>query len=226
MDLNKIFIALDYTDINKARKTVKNLGGDIVNYKIGHPLFSSCGYEIIEFLKAEGKKVFLDMKYFDIPSVIFSSVKNLVKQRIDFFTVHSLAGSDLLRGIAEITAGTETMPLAVTVLTSIPEEKLDEILLISREFKDVMQILVRRTIESGIRGIVCSPKEITFVKGISERLTVVTPGIRMEKDDRGDQSRVMTPDEAFKSGADFLVIGRSITDAPDPSKIIEYLKNS
>ncbi len=226
MDLSKIFVALDYTNIEHAKKIVYTLGKEITHYKVGHPLYSIAGNEIIRFLKYSGKKIFLDMKYFDIPSVIINAVNNLINLEIDYFTVHSLAGPDLLKALFEITNNTKTTPLAVTVLTSIPEEKIKDVLLIEKPFNDAMKALIKRIYESGIKGIVCSPKEIKLVKDFSSELITVTPGIRLPQDQRGDQNRTMSPAEAFREGADFIVMGRSITEADDPLRIIEYLKKT
>ncbi len=225
MDLNKIFVALDYQNFDDAKNLVETLGDDFNCYKVGQPLYTVAGNEIIKFLKDKGKRIFLDLKFFDIPSVIMKAAENLVKQKIDFFTVHSLAGSELLGEIAGIVKNSKTTPLGVTILTSIAESKIADVLLIEKDFNQTMKILINRVIDSGIPGLVCSPKEIDLVRSIDTKILIVTPGIRLEKDNVGDQSRIMTPGEAMKAGSNYLVMGRSITGASSPKQIAEQLKS-
>lgn len=225
MDLNKIFVALDYQNFDDAKKLVETLGEDFKCYKVGQPLYTVAGNKIIKFLKDKGKRIFLDLKFFDIPSVIMKAAENLVKQEIDFFTVHSLAGSELLGEITGIVKNSKTTPLGVTILTSIAESKIADVLLIEKDFNQTMKILINRIIDSGISGLVCSPKEINLVRSIDTKTLIVTPGIRLEKDSVGDQSRIMTPGEAIKAGSNYLVMGRSITGSQDPMQIVEQLKS-
>lgn len=223
MDLSKIFVALDYTNPDDAKKMINKLGDRFSAYKIGHPLFTSSGFEVIDYLKKKNKTVFLDLKFFDIPSVIIKAVQNLVEKEIDFFTVHSLAGERLLNDIARVTENTKTKPLGVTILTSFSQDELQSQLLIEQPFKETMIILINRIKNSGIQGLVCSPREIELVKKITEDLLIVTPGIRLDITNNGDQARTTTPSRAINAGADYLVIGRSITSADNLEDVINLL---
>ena len=206
--MNKIILALDVFDLKKAEKLVKDLSPYIDIFKVGPILFLQSGKEIIKMINDNGKKVFLDLKFHDIPATVQRSVMSARDLGIYSLTVHSCGGEEMLK----LAVSVENRPKiwAVTVLTSqttIPEE------------------VVRRAKlakESGVDGVISSPLEIVTIKNAcGKEFEVVTPGIRPVKVN-DDQKRVATPESAIKAGANYIVVGRPIIEAENP---IEVAKN-
>ncbi len=226
-DDNKIFVALDvkkekYFELKFKLKSAKA-------FKIGYPLFFEIGKEEIINLKNDGKTIFLDFKFFDIPNTMIESSKKLVKIGVDFFTVHTLAGEEHLKKlVAEVKNIDESVKiLGVTVLTSQTEEYTKK-LKINANLKDFVLHLAKIADSSGIDGIVCSPLELeVLLKNFGKRFIYVTPGIRPSWAQKNDQKRTLTPKEAFMKGADYIVIGRPITKSQKPEiafkKLLEEL---
>lgn len=211
---DRLIFALDVEDVAQARAWVERLGDSVQFYKIGLQLFMADGYfGFIDWLTARGKKVFVDLKFFDVPETVRLAVRQLRNRPITFATVH---GNDKIMEAAAAEKGNLQI-LAVTVLTSLDRGDLDDL-----GFKcDVEQLVLsraRRALKLGCDGVVCSGLEAGKLRAdLGPKFMVVTPGIRPVTNDRvDDQKRVVTVREAFQNGADYIVVGRPIKNAPDP----------
>ncbi|MFC1566840.1 orotidine-5'-phosphate decarboxylase [bacterium] len=229
MSMDKIIAALDYNSGDEALKLVDLLGGKISFYKVGSVLFTTEGPQMIRELKKRGKKVFLDLKYHDIPNTVKHAVESAIKLEVDMITLHTLGGYVMMKeAVSAVKNQDEYKPilLGVTVLTSMREGDLDNIG-INRSVEKQVKKLAKAAKNAGIKGIVCSSHEIETIKHVykDDELTLVIPGIRPTFAQKGDQKRVATPSEAFKLGADYLVVGRPITQALDPLEAVEKLES-
>jgi len=202
--MKKTILALDVYDIEKAQKLISDTKEFIDIYKVGPVLFLQAGKEIIKILKDNGKEIFLDLKFHDIPATVKRSVESAKELGVYSLTVHSSGGEEMLKAAASVPDRPKIW--AVTVLTSqttMPEEVIKRALLAK---------------SCGIDGVIASPLEITAIKKeCGKEFNVVTPGIRPAKAD-DDQKRVATPEEAIKNGADFIVVGRPILEAANPKE--------
>jgi orotidine-5'-phosphate decarboxylase len=220
----RLIFALDVPDGASARKLVGKLGEAVQFYKLGLELFTAGGYfELLDWLAAQGKKVFVDLKFFDIPATVAGAVRNLRGRGVTYATVHGL--SSIMEAAGQ--AKGEVKILAVTVLTSLDRRDVDEL----DTGVDVEQLVItraRRSLESGCDGVICSGQEAALVrKHVDRRLYVVTPGIRPAGDrPSDDQKRVVTVDQAFRDGADHIVVGRPIRDAADPRAAAESIQST
>lgn len=210
----RLIFALDVPSADEARRLVASLRDSVRFYKVGLELFASGGYfELIDWLVDEGKKVFADLKLFDVPETVASAVRQLRRRRITFTTVH---GNDGILEAACREKG-DLKILAVTVLTSLDQGDLKDL-----GFEvDVHRLVLsraRRALEIGCDGVVSSGQEARALKDeFGEKLIIVTPGIRpVENRPADDQKRVVTVEEAIRNGADYIVVGRPIRNAPDP----------
>ena len=229
----KIIVALDVGTKKEAFSLVKQLEGVDI-FKVGLKLFTAEGPPLLDEIKAMGKKVFLDLKLHDIPNTVGEAVKSAVKHGAHMMTLHSSGGREMMeRAVlsaveeAKKQMTKEPLLLAVTVLTSLKNEQLEEIGMVSDTVSQVFR-LAHLAKEAGVKGIVCSPQEIEIVKKeFGEDILVVAPGIRPSWAAAHDQKRIMTPALAFQKGADYLVIGRPITEAPSPHEaFLKILKES
>lgn len=211
----RLIFALDVPDPESARALVEQLGDAVQFYKIGLELCMHDGYfDLLDWLIARGKKVFCDLKFFDVPATVGSAVRQLAKRGAHFATVH---GNQAIMEAAGAAKGEHLKILAVTVLTSLDRGDLDDL-----GFKvDVGELVLsraRRALEAGCDGVVSSGLEAPKLREfIDHRLLVVTPGIRpLDNRPEDDQKRVVTPTQAFENGADYIVVGRPIRNADDP----------
>ncbi|MGB9893468.1 MAG: orotidine-5'-phosphate decarboxylase [Candidatus Saccharicenans sp.] len=230
----KIIIALDVKNREEAKKVLESLPEAII-FKVGLELFTAEGPAILNLVKGYGKEVFLDLKLHDIPNTVAGAVRSAVRHEISMLTLHAAGGLEMMkRGLeaAREEAEKENQPvpliLGVTVLTSLRDSDLQEIGFSSNS-KDQVIRLARLAAEAGIEGIVCSPQEIEPLRAeLGNKVRIVTPGIRPSWAEAQDQKRIMTPAEAIQKGADFLVIGRPITQAIRPdeafSRVVEELE--
>ena len=214
MNKNPIIIALDVENAEQARALVKRLGDSVATYKVGMELYASAGMEFVRELTGEGKQVFLDMKFYDIGETVKRAVAQVARSGVRFLTVH---GSGTVMRAAVAGRGDAPLQLlAVTVLTSFDKDDLAD-LGYPCEVSDLVQLRVRKAMEAGVGGIVCSPLEVAAVRAIAgPDAVLVTPGVRSAGAGAGDQKRVATPAEAICNGANFLVIGRQVTRATEP----------
>lgn len=249
-DLNRIIIALDTPDEQKALRLVKLLQSKVTTFKVGLELFCSAGPGIVKKINDEGCKVFLDLKFHDIPNTVAGAARAAVSTGAFMFNVHASGGREMMRRAKEaldeayssmirspkLQKGMQAlhhtgMPrenekpkpllIAVTVLTSLDEEDLKDINITESPLEQAKE-LARLAKDCGLDGVVASPKEICAIrKAVGESFVIVTPGVRPSWAGAKDQKRVMTPTEALEAGADFLVIGRPITEASDPLKALD-----
>ena len=209
----RLIFALDLPTVDAARGMVDTLGESVQFYKLGLELFMAGGYfALVDVLIAQGKKVFVDLKFFDVPQTVERAVRRLDGRGVSFTTVH---GNDAILEAACSAKG-ETKILAVTVLTSLDAGDLED-LGFQCEPKELVLSRARRALAIGCDGVISSGLEAADLRrDLGDRLLIVTPGIRLGDDDHHDQARFATPTEAADAGADYLVVGRSITRAPDP----------
>lgn len=212
--MNPLIVALDVESAGQARDLVRRLGDSVNFYKIGMELYAAAGIEFVREMVAEGRQVFLDMKFYDIPETVRRAAAQVAHAGVRFLTVHGSAA--VMRGAVEGRAEAPLELLAVTVLTSFDRNDLAD-LGYRCEIGELVALRVRRAMEAGMNGIVCSPLEAARVRLIAgPDAIIVTPGVRSAGTARADQKRVATPLEAIQAGANFLVIGRQVTRADDP----------
>lgn len=220
-DRDRLIFALDVDSSERARALAGTLGDSVTFYKVGLELAMAPGYfELVDWLKARGKKVFVDVKLFDVPATVAAAVRRLCARDIDFVTVHGN------QGIMEAAAAARNGPtriLAVTALTSLDQGDLDD-LGFECDVATLVLSRARRALAAGCDGVVSSGLEVERLRAEApDRLLAVTPGIRPVRNDApaDDQKRVMTPTAAITAGADYLVVGRPIRDAADPAAAAE-----
>ena len=220
----RLIFALDVADAESARQLVARLGDAVQFYKIGLELFMTGGYfELLDWLKQQHKKVFVDLKFFDIPATVQAAVRQLAQRGADFCTVHG--NQAIMEAAAEIKGDLKV--LAVTVLTSLDRGDLDDL----GFHCDVEQLVLsraRRALQAGCDGVVSSGMETAKLRAfIDQRLLVVTPGIRpVDNRPDDDQKRAVTAEQAFRNGADYIVVGRPIRKAPDPRAAAEEIQKT
>lgn len=210
----RLIVALDVPDVDEALALVDQLGDSVKFYKIGMELFMTDGYfALLDDLVKRGKKVFVDLKFFDVPATVGSAIRQLSSRGATFATVH---GNQAVMEAAGANKGNLKV-LAVTVLTSLDRGDLDD-LGFACDVEKLVLSRARRALEAGCDGVVSSGLEAAALRSeIGPRLMVVTPGIRpVENRPVDDQKRVVTPAQAFRNGADYIVVGRPIRDAADP----------
>ncbi|MBI5906391.1 MAG: orotidine-5'-phosphate decarboxylase [Deltaproteobacteria bacterium] len=213
---DRIIVALDTDSPEAALATVKALSGEVGMFKVGMELFPRGGPELVRRIREAGHGVFLDLKFHDIPNTVAGAVRSAAALGCRFATVHASGGRAMLAAAAEAAKGTGTTVLAVTVLTSLDDADLADVGFSSGS-ADAVQRLAGLAVASGAGGIVCSAKEVASVRArVGPAVVLVTPGVRMPGEDAGDQKRVVTPADAIRRGADYLVVGRPITKAADP----------
>jgi len=213
---DRLIVALDVPNAAEARRLAGQIGEAAGFFKVGKQLFTAEGPQIVRDLVASGRRVFLDLKFHDIPNTVAGAVTSAVELGVSMLTVHASGGSRMLRAAVEA-AGTGPMVLAVTVLTSLGDADLSEIGVAGRP-RDLVLRLAGLARTSGCTGIVASPNEAAEIRGeLGTGFAIVTPGIRPAGSQTGDQARIATPAEAIRAGATHLVVGRPITGVPDPA---------
>jgi orotidine-5'-phosphate decarboxylase len=228
MNNSPIIIALDVETSAQARKLVSALGDVVSFYKVGLELYTAAGMDMVRELKAQGHRVLLDLKLYDIGETVKRAVAQVSRSAADFLTVH--ASVAVMQAAAQGRENSDLRLLAVTVLTSVDEADLRRDGY-SCGVAELVALRVRNAMEARMDGIVCSPLEVAAVRAIAgPRAVLVTPGVRSAGAGAGDQKRVATPAEAIASGADYLVMGRQVTRATDPrgevQRILEEIESS
>ena len=210
---DRLIFALDVPDVARARALIEELGETVTFYKLGLELFLSGAYfELVDELKAAGKRVFADLKLFDVPATVGRAVAQLARQDVDFLTVH---GQDAMLAAAAANKG-QSRVLAVTALTSLDQGDLDD-LGFSCDIGRLVLSRARRALKLGCDGVISSGLEVSGLRdGVDPALVVVCPGIRPVAN-VDDQKRTMSIEQAFAAGADYVVIGRPIRDAESPA---------
>ncbi len=220
---DRLIAALDVPTADDARALVTRLGDSVGFYKIGMELLMAPGFfELLDWLKAQNKKVFVDLKFFDIPETVARAVKNLSERGADFCTIHG--NQSIMEAAAKAKSG-HTKVLAVTALTSLDQGDLAD-LGFQCDIAALVLSRARRALQAGCDGVVSSGLEVEQLRREAPReLICVTPGIRpVENRVEADQKRIMTPTAAITAGADYLVIGRPIRDAADPRAMAQAIQ--
>jgi orotidine-5'-phosphate decarboxylase len=223
MKNEKLIVALDVETAGKALDLVKQLHSVAGMFKVGSQLFTSVGPQIVRDILAHDSKVFLDLKFHDIPHQIAGAARSAAELGVSLFTIHASGGREMMsRAVASVNevaakGGVRSRVLAISILTSIDDAILSQIGVTSTPTESVLR-LVKLAETAGVDGVVASPQEIETIRRTvsSPEFLVVTPGIRPTTIAKGDQKRVATPAAAIAAGASYLVVGRPITGAPDP----------
>ena len=227
MDLTareRLVLALDVDDFKKAEELVGGLIDYVGAFKIGNQLFTAEGPKVVDMVNKKGGKVFLDLKFHDIPNTVARAAEVATKLGVSIFNVHTSGGYEMMKAAAEATAKIsqelairKPIILGVTLLTSINQEILEKEIGIIKRLEEQVVHLAKLAKASGLDGVVASSWEIKEIrKACGEDFVILTPGIRPAGQSSDDQKRVMAPQEAIKLGANFLVVGRPIRNAANP----------
>jgi orotidine-5'-phosphate decarboxylase len=215
----RIVVALDVADSADLTNLLAALRGQVGMFKIGMELFSALGPKAVDLVRKHGERVFLDLKFHDIPNTVASAVRSAARLGVDCLTVHVAGGSEMLRSAAAAAQAQTPSPavIGVTVLTSLSDADLGAIGL-QGPTESAVARLADLAISAGLAGLVCSPREVADVRArVGQTPWLITPGVRPAGTAVNDQQRIATPALAIASGADLLVVGRPITRAPDPA---------
>jgi orotidine-5'-phosphate decarboxylase len=225
MNSDRIIVPLDVPTLEAAIALVEQLP-QVSFWKVGLELFVSTGPEILQILKEQDKRIFLDLKFHDIPNTVMSACRSASQYGVDLLTIHATAGRSALKLAVEAMhqSHSSTKLVAITLLTSLISRDLAFDLKVPLELPDYVLQMALLAQESGIHGAVCSPQEVNQLREICDPdFLLICPGVRPSWSITGDQRRVMTPAAAIAAGADYLVIGRPITAAPSPQDAWEKI---
>lgn len=217
---DRLIVALDVPSAAQARQIVQTLGETVTTYKVGKQLFTAEGPQLVRDLIASGRKVFLDLKFHDIPNTVAEAVRSAAGLGVTMLNIHASGGSKMMRAAVEAAAQSATKPLvlAVTVLTSLSDADMQEIGVSGSARTQVLRLATLAR-NAGCGGIIASAQEASALRReLGEGFDIVVLGIRPAGADIGDQARVMTPREAIEAGATYLGVGRPIYQAADPAK--------
>ncbi|HMK61055.1 MAG TPA: orotidine-5'-phosphate decarboxylase [Dissulfurispiraceae bacterium] len=228
---DKLIIALDVSSADKALSIVDMLGEDVSTYKVGFELFVSSGPSVVERLHEKGKRVFLDLKFHDIPNTVSKAAVAAARMGVYMFNMHASGGVEMMKScrdrVEEICAKENLRRpkiIGVTALTSINGEMLKNELCVQHGVKAHVKHLSMLALKAGLDGVVASPQEISIIKNAcGNNFLVVTPGIRPSWTPPDDQHRTATPQAAFREGADYIVMGRGILKHEDPIRALELI---
>ena len=228
MDSKRVIVALDFPDAGAALAAAGRLDPALCRVKVGKELFVSAGPAIVGQLHERGFEVFLDLKFHDIPNTVAGACRAAARLGVWMLNVHASGGSAMMRAAREAVAAFPRPPLliGVTVLTSLSDADLGEVGFAGSAAANVGR-LARLAAASGLDGVVCSAQEAAMLReALGAGFVTVTPGIRLAGDAKGDQSRVVTPEDAVRLGAHYLVIGRPVTQAADPAATLQSIVRS
>jgi orotidine-5'-phosphate decarboxylase len=222
---DRLIVALDVKSRAAADKVVEQLGDAVSFYKVGLSLFTRCGPDIVKKLKQKDKRVFLDLKYHDIPNTVAQAVLAASALNVDLLTVHASGGARMIAAAREAVGDAGPRILAVTLLTSFGVDDTEQVWGKQlNSLREEVNRLAQLAHDAGAHGVIASPLE---AEGLKRRhgaeFLVVTPGIRPAGSEMGDQVRAATPADALKAGADYLVVGRPIIEAKDPRAVVAHM---
>jgi orotidine-5'-phosphate decarboxylase len=215
----KLIVALDVSTAAAAQKIVASVGDSALTYKVGMQLYTAEGPPVVRDLVASGRRVFLDLKYHDIPHSVAAAVREAAQLGVSMLTVHTSGGGKMLRAAVDSARAINPalLVLGVTVLTSLDENDLEKVGIRGSVVDEVLR-LSALALANGCRGIVASAREASTLRSeLGGEFAIVTPGVRPAGASHGDQVRVVTPAEAMAAGATYIVVGRPITEAADPA---------
>jgi orotidine-5'-phosphate decarboxylase len=215
----KLIVALDVSTAAAAQKIVAAVGDSALTYKVGMQLYTAEGPRVVRDLVASGRRVFLDLKYHDIPTTVAAAVHEAARLGVSMLTVHAAGGGKMLHAAVDAARANNPalLVLGVTVLTSLDENELEKVGFRGTVRDEVLR-LSAMALDNGCKGIVTSAREAAAVRAeLGHNFAIVTPGVRPAGSRHADQARVATPSEAIAAGASHIVVGRPITEAPDPA---------
>ena len=226
----KIIFALDVEHFSEAQQWVKLLKNQVGVFKVGKQLFTHAGPKVIDMILAKEQKVFLDLKFHDIPNTVAKAGEEATKHNVTMFNLHALGGFEMMkktveasRAVAKTLGVPKPLILAVTILTSMDEGTIKEVGIQGPILEQVGR-LASLALKAGVDGVVASPQEISIIRErCGDKFLIVTPGIRMPSGKIDDQKRTLSPKEAIAAGADYLVIGRPIKEAKDPLEAVRKI---
>jgi len=226
--MNNVIIACDFENKEKTMEFLKKMEGTNPYLKIGMELFYGEGPSIVTEIKELGFKVFLDLKLHDIPNTVRKAMRNCAKLGVDMVNLHAAGGIQMMKaakeGLVEGSNGNVPLLIAVTQLTSIDQETLETELLINETIEKTIETYAQNAKEAGLNGVVCSPLESSLIhNACGDEFLTVTPGIRLTSNTKDDQKRVTTPKLANELGSNFIVVGRSITNAENPKETYKMI---
>ena len=225
----RVIVALDFDNVEQANQLVEQLEPSACKLKVGKEMFTLFGPEFVKSLINKGFDVFLDLKFHDIPNTVAKACKAAAEMGVWMVNVHASGGAEMMRKAKqaiESSSHPQTKLIAVTVLTSMDQDQLKDVVPGVTPAEQVAK-LAALTADSGLDGVVCSAKEAVMLrKSLPESFLLVTPGIRPAGADVGDQKRVMTPLDAIEAGVSYLVMGRPITQADDPLATLARVNES
>ncbi len=224
----RVIAALDCDSMDAARRFADLVNPSTCRMKVGKELFTAVGPAVVEYLVGRNFDVFLDLKFHDIPNTVARACRTAASLGVWMINVHALGGRRMLEAAGEAIANSPRRPLvtAVTILTSLVREDLAEVGL-HGEVSDHVVRLARLACDAGLDGVVCSSREVSLLRReLPSEFLLVTPGIRPEGFSRDDQKRVMTPAEAIQVGANYLVVGRPLTESQDPAATLSLINNA
>ena len=217
-----IIVAVDESNIDSFKRVIDSLDNNLCMVKIGSVSFNALGHQAVLYAANKGFDIFLDLKLHDIPNTVKKSIEGLVSLPIKMLTIHTSGGKQMMQAAMHAAEGSNIKVFGVTALTSLSDTDTNKIY--KRDAVDQVEAMLDLAEESGIDGVVCSPHELHLIAA-RESLLSITPGIRL-RDSNDDQSRVMTPKEAIHLGANYIVVGRPITEAQDIKDALQEIHNS
>ena len=217
-----IIVAIDKTQLSSFKQTVDSLDSSLCMIKVGSVSFNAIGHEALTYVASKGFEIFLDLKLHDIPNTVKKSIEGLISLPIGMMTIHTSGGLEMMKAAKKAVSDTNIKIFGVTALTSLSDE--DTSTIFQRTASNQVKAMLDLAQEAQIDGVVCSPHELDLVLERKSLLSI-TPGIRLSES-ADDQSRVMTPKDAISKGADYIVIGRPITNAPNISEALQEIHNS
>lgn len=226
----RLIFALDVEHFAEAQKLLGLLKGHVGLFKVGKQLFTHSGPKVIDMIRNKGERVFLDLKFHDIPNTVAKAGEEATKLGSTMFTVHSMGGYEMMKGAVESSRNTakqlntpKPFILAVTILTSMDEAILEEVG-IKTPLEEQVVRLARLAKRAGVSGVVASPREISLIRDhCGSDFLIVTPGVRPASAAKDDQKRTLTPGEAIRAGANYIVVGRPIKEADDPVRAADEI---
>ena len=217
-----IIVAIDETQLSSFKQTVDSLDSNLCMVKVGSVSFNAIGHEALTYVASKGFEIFLDLKLHDIPNTVKKSIEGLISLPIGMMTIHTSGGLEMMKAAKKAVSDTNIKIFGVTALTSLSDE--DTSTIFQRTASNQVKAMLDLAQEAQIDGVVCSPHELDLVLERKSLLSI-TPGIRLSES-VDDQSRVMTPKDAISNGADYIVIGRPITNAPNISEALQEIHDS
>jgi len=216
----RVFLALDTKNIKIAENLVKLLKNDLAGLKIGKELFSYCGPCIIKKFKKYKLPIFLDLKFHDIPTTVYNSVKALNSLNVNYLSIHSLGGNDMIK--SAVKASNFTKILAVSLLSHHDQKSINEIG-INQPIQNEIKKLILNALKNNVFGLILAPQDLEIVKKIRKKITIFVPGIRPKKNKKDEHKRSLDPLSAIKKGATYIIIGRPITKSKNPKGTLKLI---